>query len=210
MVRRFPCYYQDDLKPEILAKLRLVINENLRVQRGGAELVPYIDVSNSLGDIAARQNHAVFGRRGCGKTLLLHYSATRLSSDIRPVYLNCEDFKKHTFPNVLIEILDALFAELEKRLTGWFGRKKRSRELIGQIRKDLENLRQKADQQESQIHEAEETQAKGSQELGVKLGHGGAGLNVNDKLEELSKLRPNARTLSITKKCATSICGCRD
>jgi energy-coupling factor transporter ATP-binding protein EcfA2 len=112
-----------DVKPEALKKLRLVINENLRVQRGGAEIVPYIDVSNALSDIAARQNHAVFGRRGCGKTLLLHYSAGLLPPDIRPVYLNCEDFKKHSFPNVLIEILDALFAELQGRLTGWFGKK---------------------------------------------------------------------------------------
>jgi predicted AAA+ superfamily ATPase len=66
------------LKPDKLKRLRMVINENLRVQRGGAELVPYIDVSNGLSDIAARQNHAIFGRRGCGKTLLLHYSASRL------------------------------------------------------------------------------------------------------------------------------------
>jgi ABC-type molybdenum transport system ATPase subunit/photorepair protein PhrA len=83
------------VNPEKQKKLRLLINENLRVQRGGAEVVPYIDVSNGLSDIAAGQNHAVFGRRGCGKTLLLHYSATKLPSDIKPVYLNGEDFKKH-------------------------------------------------------------------------------------------------------------------
>jgi predicted AAA+ superfamily ATPase len=101
-----------------LTKLRKVITENLRVQLGGAQLLPYIDVSNALSDITAKQNHVVFGRRGCGKTLLLHYSATKLPSEIRPVYINCEDFKKHSFPNVLIEILDALFGELETNLTG--------------------------------------------------------------------------------------------
>ncbi|HDL84941.1 MAG TPA: hypothetical protein ENH11_01190 [Candidatus Acetothermia bacterium] len=66
----------------------------------------------------------MFARRGCGKTLLLHHSAKNLPSDIQTVYLNCEDFKHHSFPNVLIEILDALFAELEGNLPGWFGRKK--------------------------------------------------------------------------------------
>ena len=85
-------------------------------------------------DVAARQNHAIFGRRGCGKSLLLHYSAKILPPEIKSVYLNCEDFKKHSFPNVLIEILDALFGELEKNLTGWFGRKKKSRGLISDIR----------------------------------------------------------------------------
>jgi hypothetical protein len=170
-------------------KLRLVINENLRVQRGGAEVVPYIDVSNALSDIAARQNHAVFGRRGCGKTLLLHYSASKLPDDIRSVYLNCEDFKKHSFPNVLIEILDALFAELERRLTGWFGKRKRSRELIGNIRKELGALRSKPDQQDTEIREAEEKQIKDSQNAQLTLPlPGEIGLKAGQGLEELSKL----------------------
>ena len=50
--------------------------------------------------------------------------------EIQSVYLNCEDFKHHSFPNVLIEILDALFHELENNLSGWFGKKRRSRQLI--------------------------------------------------------------------------------
>jgi flagellar biosynthesis/type III secretory pathway ATPase len=73
------------LDTEQLRNLRRVINENLRVQRGGAEPVPYIDVMNALSDICARQNHAVFARRGCGKSLLLHYSAKQLPSDIQPI-----------------------------------------------------------------------------------------------------------------------------
>ena len=44
-----------------LNRLRGVITENLRVQRGGAAHVPYIDVNNALVDVKARQNHAVFG-----------------------------------------------------------------------------------------------------------------------------------------------------
>ena len=66
-----------------LKALRHVINENLRVQRGGAEPIPYIDVANVLNNITARQNHAVFGRRGCGKTLLLHFSTDQLDETIR-------------------------------------------------------------------------------------------------------------------------------
>ena len=139
---------------EKLTKLRLVINENLRVQRGGADPVPYIDVGNVLNDMRARQNHVVFARRGCGKTLLLHHSSRQLDSSVKSVYLNCEDFKRHSFPNVLIEILDALFGELEGHLTGWFGKKKRSRDLIGNIRKELGLLRTRADTQELNIRES--------------------------------------------------------
>ncbi len=136
---------------ERLAKLRLVITENLRVQRGGAEPVPYIDVGNVLNDIAARQNHVVFARRGCGKTLLLHHSSRTLQPTVKSVYLNCEDFKRHSFPNVLVEILDALFAGLEQHLTGWFGRKKQSRALMTGIRQELAALRSRPDQQEQDV-----------------------------------------------------------
>lgn len=122
------------LKKDQIAELRRVITENLRIQREGAKPVQYIDVHNALNDISARQNHAVFARRGCGKTLLLHHSSKALTSEVQTVYLNCEDFKHHSFPNVLIEILDTLFAELERHLSGWFGRKRRSRELLSQIR----------------------------------------------------------------------------
>jgi len=161
------------MNPEALRKLRLVITENLRVERGGAETVTYIDVSNALNDIAARQNHAVFGRRGCGKTLLLHYSASQLPPETRRVYLNCEDFRKHSFPNVLIEILDALFKELQAQLTGWFGKKKRSRELIAKIREELNKLRGTADRQRTEIREARAIESRDSRTGGIEVGQKG-------------------------------------
>ena len=148
--------------PRQLAVLRRVINENLRVQRAGAAPVPYIDVSSALSDICARQNHAVFARRGCGKTLLLHHSAKELPDDIQAIYLNCEDFKHHSFPNVLIEIMEALFAELEENLPGWFGRKKKSRNLIAGIRRKLKMLRGQEDETRTKVVESHrETEQKG-------------------------------------------------
>jgi hypothetical protein len=157
---------------EQLGKLRTVITENLRVQRGGAEPVPYIDVANVIGDVAARQNHAIFGRRGTGKTLLLHHSAANLPAGIRTIYLNCEDFKKHSFPNVLIEILDALFGELEQHLSGWFGKKMRSKQLIADIRIELSKLREKEDEQQREIREAHRTETKDSSKAGASVGIG--------------------------------------
>jgi hypothetical protein len=134
-----------------LAKLRSVITENLRKQRSGPKSVPYIDVAHTLTDVRAKQNHAIFGRRGCGKTLLLHDSVNGLPSDTKVIYLNCEDFKNHSFPNVLIEILDAVFRELESHLGGWFGRKKKSKQILSNIRVKLTDLRAKADEREQNI-----------------------------------------------------------
>ncbi len=159
-----------------LDAIRRVITENLRVQRAGADPVPYIDVSSALSDICARQNHAVFARRGCGKTLLLHHSAKKLPSDVQTVYLNCEDFKHHSFPNVLIEILDALFAELEGNLPGWFGRKKKSRELIAQIRGDLSKLRQQDDESETDVVESHVATEEQEAKAGASITFKGLGL----------------------------------
>lgn len=135
-----------------LTELRTKITEGLRIQRDTSEPVAYIDAANVVSDVCARQNHTIFARRGCGKTLLLHHSTKALAkSKIRSVYLNCEDFKRHSFPNVLIEILDALFSELEQHLTGWFGSSKRAKSLIQKIRSDLSDLRGRADTQEESI-----------------------------------------------------------
>lgn len=172
---------------EQLDRLRLAINENLRVQRGGADPVPYIDVGSVLSDVRARQNHAVFARRGCGKTLLLHHSGRQLDPSIKSVYLNCEDFKRHSFPNVLIEILDALFGELEGNLPGWFGKKKRSRELIAGIRKELGALRTRADIQEQDIRELIKRERGASVGGGAEVSAAPASLRVGTGLTERTK-----------------------
>ena len=170
-----------------------MITENLRVQRGGADPVPYIDVGNVLGDVAARQNHAIFGRRGCGKTLLLHHSAANLPQGVKPIYLNCEDFKKHSFPNVLIEILDALFGEIEKHLSGWFGRKKRSRDLIADIRAHLHGLRGKEDAQQREVRESEAREAKDGRKAEAGVTAGPARLAITDDLFESARLETERR-----------------
>lgn len=152
-----------------LDRLRLVITENLRVQRGGAEHVPYIDVTSALPDVMARQNHAIFARRGCGKTLLLHHSKKEMDSGVKIIYLNCEDFKTHSFPNVLIEILDAVFSELQRNLSGWFGKKRKSKDIITEIKSQLQQLRTQADEQVEQIRESTTTEASDGANLKASI-----------------------------------------
>lgn len=163
-----------------LTALRQKITESLRIQRGSSEAVPYIDASNILDDVCARQNHAIFARRGCGKTLLLHHSSRSVDESVRTVYLNCEDFKRHSFPNVLIEILDALFRELERHLTGWFGRKRRSRDLIKQIRGELSTLRVSADL----VEEAVRNTTSAEQSTSTEASLGGSAATIPAKIAE--------------------------
>lgn len=181
-----------------LGQLRRVITENLRVQRGGADPVPFIDPGHVLDDTCARQNHVIFGRRGCGKTLLLQQAATKVDQAVKTVYLNCEDFKRHSFPNVLIEILDALFKELESHLTGWFGMKVRSRDLIQQIRKELKERRSAVDITEEKIRRSES--AERSSTAGGKLGAGAGPVNagIDASLQDKRK-EEIERTYSVVK-----------
>ena len=193
---------------EQLEKLRLSINENLRVQKGGADQVPYIDVGSVLSDVRARQNHVVFARRGCGKTLLLHHSSRLLDSSIESVYLNCEDFKRHSFPNVLIEILDALFAELEKHLTGWFGKKKKSRALIANIRKELGDLRTRADIQEQDVRETESRDREGSAGATAEV-RAPFSLRAESGLKERMKKETEKNYRTLDSKSRNWTLGCR-
>src|SRR5713226_7202212 len=151
-------------------QLRTIVREGIRVQRGGADPVDYIDAANAVRDAVARQNHVIFGRRGCGKTLLLHEATKRVQDSVRVVYVNCEDYKQHSFPNVLIEILDRLFAELEKNLPGWFGKKKRSRVLISEIRSELSSLQERADEVDTKVKETASTEESSRAAFGIPVG----------------------------------------
>lgn len=163
------------LEQKKLNALRQKITEGLRIQRDTNEPVPYIDAGNVVGDVCAKQNHTIFARRGCGKTLLLHHSTKQLAdTKTRSVYLNCEDFKRHSFPNVLIEILDALFRELETHLKGWFGNDRTSRKLIKTIRTELSELRAKADVQEETVKKVSSSESGRSEEASAGLAAGGA------------------------------------
>lgn len=151
-----------------LETLREVISENLRVQRG-TDPVDYISVGTALQDAKSKQNHAIFARRGCGKTLLLHHSSRMLRTDLRSIYLNCEDFKRHSFPNVLIEILSSIFRELDKNISGWFGKKKRLKGLIQDILVKLERLHIEADSHEEDIRSKNSSEELVGFDAGFKL-----------------------------------------
>jgi len=135
---------------EKLRKLRGIITENLRTQLN-SERVSYISTGHTLADASSKQSHCIFARRGCGKTLLLHHSRRALDEDCRAVYINCEDFKHHSFPNVLIEILESIFREIDTNLTGWFGKKKQLKILIGKLNSSLTNSRSSPDQQNFEV-----------------------------------------------------------
>ncbi len=169
-------------------KLREIITESLRVQMNGPKLVGYVDSSNSLADSMTRQNHVIFGRRGCGKSLLLQESANRVKDmdGMMVVYINCEDYKNHSFPNVLIEILDVIFKRLEESIgfTLFVGKKSKAKKLIQEIRNELQILRNKADEQSEEIKEKTATTQQDSINVGISSDIAGVGVASNEAIKK--------------------------
>ncbi len=170
---------------EKLANLREKITESLRIQRETTS-IDYINVGNALNDAKSKQNHAIFARRGCGKTLLLHKSTTGLSNNMASIYLNCEDFKRHSFPNVLIEILKSLFLEVNKHLYGWFGRKKRLKVIVQGILAHLETLKKSEDTSSEDVKTKESSAINDEINLENSLNAGSLALKSGGKSSSTS------------------------
>ena len=64
--------------------------------------------SGTLSRAMSKRNHIVFGRRGSGKTSLLLKAKRDLSLRRTPVaFVDMEQFKSHSYPDVLISVLIA-------------------------------------------------------------------------------------------------------
>lgn len=95
-----------------ISKLVTFIEENLRASPSSG--LPFVDSRSSCTRLLAKQNHVVFGRRGSGKTTLVN--STKASPDHLDLYLNLEDYKDITFPNIVIRILIEMFTLLSEQI----------------------------------------------------------------------------------------------
>ena len=92
-------------------KLVNLIKDSFRIRRNHKPL--YVDVGDNLDRISAAQHQVIFGRRGSGKScLLIHYLNTSRPDDVLPIYILADEYKRLTYPDILIrlliEILEAL------------------------------------------------------------------------------------------------------
>lgn len=66
---------------------------------------------------ASKRHHIIFGRRGSGKSSLLRKAGADLTVDRRPIaQVNLEAFKSHSYPDVLLSVLIATFADFNRWL----------------------------------------------------------------------------------------------
>ena len=95
-----------------ITKLVTCIEENLRASPSSG--LPFVDSRHSRSRLLSKQNHVVFGRRGAGKTTLV--TSMKESTDHIDIYLNLEDYKDITFPNIVIQILVEMFTMLHQKV----------------------------------------------------------------------------------------------
>lgn len=100
-----------------LGPLRLALAEAARTDESNAAnaVSRFVEIRPGVVDtLRARRHHFITGRRGTGKSTLLHVVRKRLRDDGVPVaVIDMENYKGRPFPDVLIEILIALFDEVK-------------------------------------------------------------------------------------------------
>lgn len=97
---------------ESIDKLTTYIEENLRATVNSG--MSFIDPNNFKRKLASKQNHVVFGRRGSGKSSLS--SSLKKSDNHIFIYINLENFKDISFPNIILHVLKSGFSQIRKEL----------------------------------------------------------------------------------------------
>ncbi len=102
-------------KPEIEHLSRLV-EESMRSTREGARF--FIEpAQGTLSRGLSKRHHIIFGRRGSGKSSLLVKIAADLTVDRRPIAsVDLEEFKGHSYPDVLVSVLIKALTEFQSWL----------------------------------------------------------------------------------------------
>lgn len=110
-------------KPHVLDdpavdSLSNLIEESTRSSKEAARF--FIEpASNILSRAISKRHHLIFGRRGSGKSSLLHKVLTDLQSQRIPiVFIDMEAFKGHSYPDVLVSVLLSTFQEFRKWMDG--------------------------------------------------------------------------------------------
>lgn len=94
-------------------KLARIVEESTRSTKEGVKY--FIEPApGTLARAKNRRHHIIFGRRGSGKSSLLAKITADLTVDRSPIaYVDLEEFKGHSYPDVLLSVLIKTFTEFK-------------------------------------------------------------------------------------------------
>ncbi|MCC3862047.1 hypothetical protein [Pseudemcibacter aquimaris] len=166
-----------------IEKLTLYIEENLRATVNSG--MDFVDPKNFKKKLLSKQNHVVFGRRGAGKSSLV--SSINDQKKYAFIYINLEDYKDISFPNIILYVLKTLIEQLikvsreERPLYKCNFKASIFRRHLNQVLKDINLEIQKPDFQETDLKERNLSENGGAGEISGK--HASASL-TGKKLRE--------------------------
>jgi len=177
--------------PKQVEKLVRYIEENLRASKSAG--IEFVDPRNFQTRLTTRQNHAVFGRRGAGKSTLVT-SINKMHNCVI-VQLNLEDYKDVSFPNIILHILLASFKNLRneiKRRNPWYKFNFPAFDLCNALKEEetkLKNELYEPDKKEEQVRD----KVSGEREAALAGGHSSIGVKGRSKRgyeKEISRVVP--------------------
>lgn len=87
-----------------IKRLISIIRNSFRVRRNHRPI--YVEIGDHLSRIASPQHQVIFGRRGSGKScLMVHYLNLAANTNHIALYIQADELKKLSYPDVLIRLL---------------------------------------------------------------------------------------------------------
>lgn len=127
-----------------IQKLTAYIEENTRASATSG--ISYIDPQNLRHRVTLRQNHIIFGRRGAGKSSLIKTVKDISAKKYLYAYINLEDIKDVSFPNILIHVLNTFESDIIKQLKNdtkfyQLGRKRKVKKVVKVLRNAITHFK---------------------------------------------------------------------
>ncbi len=127
-----------------IQKLTAYIEENTRTSATSG--ISYIDPRNFKGRVTLKQNHIIFGRRGAGKSSLIKTIKDNPDKKYLYAYINLEDIKDVSFPNILIHVLNTfqqdIYTQLKRETKFYeFGKKRKVKKVNTILQSAIEEFK---------------------------------------------------------------------
>ncbi|MFK7161857.1 hypothetical protein V6U78_12505 [Marinospirillum sp. MEB164] len=146
----------------------------------------YVDVSGHLARFSSCQHQLVFGRRGSGKScLFVHFlNDTDANNGVLPIYIEGDEFKRLTYPDLLVRLLLRIFENMPEAKQHW----RRWLRCPNSIQKNITDLRKLLSSAEEAI--VRQTDGDVSEKYaGLSKGGANSGLKKSKKHERQSEFK---------------------
>ncbi len=140
------------LRSQEVSRLTNLVKDSFRIRPNHNP--DYVDVSGHLERFRSKQHQIVFGRRGSGKScLFVHFlNDENASNGILPIYIEGDEFKRLTYPDLLVRLLLRIFENMPAASSSW----RRLLRMPNSVQKNIDDLRKVlAQAEEAQVRQTD-------------------------------------------------------